>query len=315
MYSISRGRWAVAAVFSLAVSIPGQAAAVGPDVQRAPDTAIVLPGAISAEGIVRGPGNTFYASDLFGGNIYKGNIKAKTAELFIDVPDGRASLGMALDKQHHLLFVAGGFTGQAYVYDTKDRSTLATFQFGTAGEALINDVVLTPTGAWFTDSLRPVLFFVPLNPCDGVIGQFTALELSGPAADAQGSFNLNGIEATPNGRTLIVAHTTNGQLYTVDPGTGSSALIAGIDVPTVDGLVLKGRDLWAVQNAANQISRIRLAQDLSSGQVVGVTTSLLFGEPSTADLFGNTLAVVNTHFSTGVPPTARQYEVVVLDAY
>jgi hypothetical protein len=43
-----------------------------------------------------------------------------------------------------------------------------------------------------------------------------------------------------------VAHLANAQLYTVDPATGASATIAGVSVPNVDGLVLAGRQLWAV---------------------------------------------------------------------
>ena len=91
----------------------------------------------------------------------------------------------------------------------------------------------------------------------GVPGPSRTLALSGPAADTSGAFNLNGIQATANGKTLIVAHSANGQLYTVDPRTGASATIAGVSVPQVDGIVLQGRRLWAVQNT-NQVTRIRL---------------------------------------------------------
>jgi hypothetical protein len=35
--------------------------------------------------------------------------------------------------------------------------------------------------------------------------------------------------------------------------------------------------------------------------------------PSTAALFGSQLGVVNAKFDTGFPPTADQYEVVVID--
>jgi hypothetical protein len=77
---------------------------------------------------------------------------------------------------------------------------------------------------------------------------------------------------------LIVAHSTNGQLYTVDPMTGASATIAGVSVPQVDGIVLEGRRLWAVQNS-NQVTRIRLAPDLSSGVAEEVITSDLFQVP------------------------------------
>jgi sugar lactone lactonase YvrE len=113
---------------------------------------------------------------------------------------------------------------------------------------------------------------------------------------------------------LIVAHTANGALYTVDPGSGASAAIAGVSVPNVDGIELSGRTLWAVQNAGNQISRIRLNKDLTAGVVVKVITSEHLQTPTTAARFGKILAVVNAKFDTGFPPTADQYEVVLVRA-
>ena len=160
-------------------------------------------------------------------------------ELFIDAPAGRMAAGMAVDLAHHLLFVAGGFTGQAYVYDTHTGATVATYQFGAAGTAIINDVALMQDGAWFTDSIQPKLYFVPVSAA-GVPGPFRTLQVTGPAAEISGQFNLNGIHATPNGKTLIVAHSANGELYTVDPATGASATIAGVSVPNVDGIRASG---------------------------------------------------------------------------
>lgn len=309
---IRRAAWAL--VVLTGMMIPAQAASAAPAGGRAADTAIVLPGATSAEGIANGGGSTFYAGDLFAGDIFRGDIEQETAELFIDAPEGRMAVGMAFDRKHNLLFVAGGLTGQAYVYDTTDGSTVQTFQFGEAETSLINDVVITGEGAWFTDSFQPQLYFVPIDSADGTLGDFTTLELSGPAADVASDFNLNGIVATPNARRLIVAHSGNGELYSVNPQTGGSTLIEGVSVAGVDGLVLRGRQLWAVQNS-NQVSRIRLTRDLSSGQVVDVITSALFQTPSTAALFGDVLAVVNAKFDTGIPPTADQYEVVLVAAY
>jgi hypothetical protein len=136
--------------------------------------------------------------------------------------------------------------------------------------------------------------------------------VTGPAAEISGEFNLNGIQATPDGKTLIVAHSTNGELYTVDPVNGDSATIAGVSVPSVDGIVLLGRRLWAVQNI-NQVARIQLSPDLTSGMVEEVITNDLFEVPSTAARFGSRLAVINAKFDTGFPPTAEQYEAVVVD--
>ena len=277
-----------------------------------PAEVIVLPGATSAEGIAAGRGATFYAGDLFAGDIFRGNIRRGTAELFIDAPAGRMAVGMAADLQHDLLFVAGGFTGQAYVYDLGTGASVASYDLGDPETSIINDVTVTKAGAWFTDSFQARLYFVPVSRA-GVPGPSRTLALSGPAADTSGAFNLNGIQATANGKTLIVAHSANGQLYTVDPRTGTSATIAGVSVPQVDGIVLQGRRLWAVQNS-NQVTRIRLDGHLTSGVVEKVITSDLFQVPATAALFGRRLAVVNAKFDTGIPPTADQYEIVLVKA-
>src|SRR5215207_1378399 len=79
---------------------------------------IVLTGASSTEGIAVGRGSTFYAGDLFRGDIFRGDLQHGTAELFIDAPNERMAVGMKVDVPSGLLFVAGGPTGQAYVYDT-----------------------------------------------------------------------------------------------------------------------------------------------------------------------------------------------------
>ena len=119
-----------------------------------PAEVIVLSGATSAEGIAAGRGTTFYAGDLFAGDIFRGDVQHGTAELFIDAPADRQAVGMVADLAHELLFVAGGFTGQGYVYDTGTGATVATYQFSTT---LVNDVALTKDGAWFTDSVQAKL--------------------------------------------------------------------------------------------------------------------------------------------------------------
>jgi outer membrane protein assembly factor BamB len=290
----------VAATFGLVLTAVPPAAATS-DV-------IVLPGASSAEGIAKGEGDTFYAGDLFRGDIFRGDLEDRTAELFIDAPDGRAAVGMQADLGHDLLFVAGGFTGQAYVYDLDSGATVATYQLASP-PTVINDVTVTRNGAWFTDSVRAALFFVPVDR-HGMPGEFRTLALQGPAADTSGEFNLNGIAAS--GDTLIVAHSAHGKLYTVDPETGNSAEISDVSVPAVDGIVVRGRELWAVQNS-NQVTEVRLNKDLTAGSVDEVITDPAFHTPTTAIRFDGGLAVVNAKFDTGFPPTADQYEVVLVD--
>src|ERR1044071_7183056 len=133
----------------LVLPLVALAALAAVNVSAAPDRvdqAIVLPGASSAEGIAIGSGNVFYAGDLFSGDIYRGDIQKGNASLFIDAPTGRMAAGMKVDQSTDQLFVAGGPTGQAYVYDLRTHAPLASYQFGAPGVAFINDVAITKDG-------------------------------------------------------------------------------------------------------------------------------------------------------------------------
>ena len=282
-----------------------------PAVATPPEKLIVLPGAKSAEGITEGRGTTFYAGDLFAGDIYRGDVRRGTASLFIDAPTGRTAVGMTADIRHDLLFVAGGFTGQAYVYDLRTGKTVAVYQFAEADAGMINDVTLTADGAWFTDSMQAQLYFVPISR-SGRLGQVRTLALTGPAGDTSGQFNNNGITTSPDSRSLIVAHSTRGELNKVDPRTGASETIQGVSVPGADGIVRDGRTMWVVHN--NQVSRFRLDHHATAGTLEKVITSPTFQSVTTAAKFGGRLAVVNAKFDTGFPPTADQYEVVVVNS-
>ena len=273
---------------------------------RAPEV-IVLPGANSAEGIATA-GSTFYAGELLTGDIFRGNLRSGDVERFIDAPSGRQALGLKADVSHGLLFVAGGFTGQGYVYDLDTGAPVADFQLG----IIINDVVVTQDAAWFTDSAQPHLYRVPIER-GGTLGPASTLVVEGPAANVESDFNMNGIAATRNGKTLIVGHSGLGALFTVDPDSGSSSLIEGVSVPFVDGILYESDRLYAVQNSLNQIAAIRLRPDLSSGTVVKLITDPDFQVPTTVARWGNLLAAVNAKFDTGFPPTAETYEVVIVE--
>lgn len=288
-------------------------ALAGPAPAAPRERVIVLPGATSAEGIGAGAGSTFYAGDLLTGDIYRGDVRRGTAELFIDAPAGRHANGIGADVRRGLLFVAGGFTGEAYVYNLRTGAPLATYRLGPAGTSDPNDVVVTPQGAWITDQFRAQLYFVPVTGWLRT-GPSRTLPVTGPAAELSGEFNLNGITATPGGRTLVVAHQAHGRVYTVDATTGASRFIAGTEAPGAADVILRGRDLWVVQNEQSQVSRYRVNPRRTHGTLTKVIQSENFAITANAALFGNRLAVVNTHFDTGFPPTHPTYEIVVVKA-
>lgn len=311
--SIRRAALGLIAVAGLL--LPAPAAVAAPQASSG-ISVIDLPGATGAEGIAAGKGTTFFAGDLVSGDIYKGDIRAGTAAEFIDAPAGRAAVGMKVDVKNSLLFVAGGATGQAYVYDLQTRASVATYQLVPAMSGFINDVTLTHDGAWFTNSAAGALYFIPVDN-QGNLGALDVRRLSGPAANTSFGFNLNGITSVRGGQTLIVAHSGLGALITVDPEAGGSARInitnaAGnpVRLTNVDGIIARGNTIWAVQNFLNQVSRIQLDATLSSGVVKEVITSPNFVVPTTAALFGGTLALPNAKFGMG----ATDFEVVLVDA-
>lgn len=270
---------------------------------------ILLDGAKGAEGIAAAGSTRFFAGDLVTGDIYRGDIRRDKATRFIDVPEGRMAVGMKADRHNDLLFVAGGPTGQAYVYDTDTGKTVRTYQL-TTKEAFINDVALTDRGAWFTNSRQGELYFIPVDD-DGDLGSVRTLIIKGPAADTSKQFNLNGIAYSRDARRLVVAHSGNQTLYTVSPRTGNSTEITGVKVANADGVLVKGDTVWAVQNFSNQISRLRVNFHESTAKLREVITSPDFNIPTTAALFDDTLAAVNAKFGV---PNATTFEVVTVDA-
>jgi sugar lactone lactonase YvrE len=271
--------------------------------QPFPDS-IPLPDDFAPEGIATGAGTTFYAGSITLGDIYRGDLRTGEGAIFIQAPAGRDAVGLKADRRHGLLFVAGGFTGEAYVYDLRTGAPVASYQFGTPGASLVNDVIVTRDAAYFTDSFAPVLYVVPIGP-GGELGSGETLALSGPATTVvPGEPGLNGIEATRDGETLIVNHTALGALFTVDAATGQSTAIDvdGLIAGTLDGLLLHGRDLWVVENFPNTLARVSLSSDLSSGEITATITSPLFRVPTTIARHGSRLAAVNARFDLGFPP-------------
>ena len=287
------------ALFLIALTLIASPATAG----EAFPSVISLPNGWLPEGIATGAGTTFYAGSrqtgTTAGGIYRGDLATGEGSIF--VTGGGPYTGMKVDDFGRL-WVAGAGTGRGYVFDATTGALLATFQFVTdTNPTFINDVVVTNDAAFFTDSNRQVLYRVPIG-ADGTIGTPAILPLSGIQFVA--GFNLNGIDATPNGQTLIVVNSSTGKLYAVDPVTGIAdeiELAGGATVTQGDGILLHGRTLYVVRNRSNEIVVIELAPDLSSGTVVDRITSASFDVPTTIARHGNALYAVNARFST--PPT------------
>ena len=271
---------------------------------------IELPGGFFPEGIAVGRGSTVYTGSLVDGAIWRGDLRKGTGDVFIQGVEGRIAVGLDFDRRSGNLWVAGGPGGEGRVYDGRTGAELEVIPLA---PGFINDVIVTRTAAYFTNSAAPEIYAVPLDRRGNVAGPVQTIALGGAFQFEEGQFNANGIEATRDGKTLIVVNSFFGEIYTVDPATGYADLIdLGGAVVNGDGLVLAGRTLYAVEGGKNQITKIRLSPSLGSGVVVDALTSPAFDVPTTAALFGKSLYAVNAKF--GTPPTpATPYEIVRVD--
>ena len=273
-----------------------------------PDT-IALPNGWQPEGITVGKGTTFYVGSIPTGAVYRGDLRTGTGATLVQGVAGRAAIGMEHDRGR--LFVAGGGTGKAFVYDAKSGALVRELQLATGGGAtFVNDVVVTKRAAYFTDSNRAVLYRVALSKKGAPAHAATALPLGGDFQLVAG-FNTNGIDATPNGKTLVIVQSATGTLFRVDPKTGHAKAIdlGGASVSNGDGLLLHGRTLYVVQNQLNRIAVVELAKGFASGTVARTITDPHFDVPTTIDAFGSDLYAVNARFGTPSPSTAS-YSVV-----
>ena len=273
---------------------------------------IPLPNGFQPEGIVVGHGANLYAGSLASGAIYRADLRTGEGALLVPAQPGRVAVGLDFDRRTNFLFVAGGPTGAAYVYDANTGASEAAYHLTGAG-TFVNDAIVTREAVYFTDSFRPVLYRLPLL-AGGKLPDQSAVKdipLSGDFVFVPGAFNANGIEATPNGKSLIVVNSARGELYRVDPATGHATLIdlGGGSVPSGDGLLLDGHTLYVVQNFLNQIAVVRLDPGFASGEVVGTITDPNFRIPATIAGFGDRAYVVNARFNVSPTPDT-EYEVV-----
>jgi sugar lactone lactonase YvrE len=271
---------------------------------------IQLPQGFQPEGIEVGKGTTFYVGSRVTGAIYRGNLRTGTGSILVPGGGGRTATGIELDPQNRL-WVAGAGTGDAYVFNAKTGSLIRTYDFA-GGDTFINDVVVTRNAAYFTDSRKALLYKAPIGP-GGALGAFETITLGSPFVLGAG-FNLNGIDATPNGKTLIAVQSNNGKLFRIDAPTGAVreiTLAGGESVPNGDGILLTGKTLYVVQNANNRVAVIALASSFASGRVVTRLSDPDFSVPTTIDDHGRRLFAVNARFGVANPGTAS-YQVVQL---
>jgi hypothetical protein len=293
------------------VLVPWPATAAPPG--NFPDR-IELPNGFFPEGIESGRGTSVFVGSLIDGAIWRGDLRTGSGAVLAPGAQNRASLGIAYEAGRNRLWVAGGGPGFALgigdvrVYDASSGTLLATF-LPPGDVGALNDVAITHDAVYVTDSFNAQLVKIPL-PADGSLpseDSATLLPVSGVAET--GGPNLNGIVAKSG--VLLVAETSTEKLFRVDPDTAIAVEVdlGDVDLPSPDGLELRGNTLYVV--GGGLVTVVRLGARLASGVVLGEITDPGLDVPTTATVAAGRLWVVNARFTT--PPTpATEYWITQL---
>jgi len=159
---------------------------------------IALPTGFQPEGIAIQRGR-FFVGSIPTGAIYSGSLRTGQGSILVQgVPGVRAATGIEADGRGRL-FVAGAGTGHGYVYNARTGALIRDYTL-TTDASFINDVVVTPKAAFFTDSFNQRLYKLALGPGGSLPSASTTLPLTGDVAFGAG-FNANGIDAPPSGST------------------------------------------------------------------------------------------------------------------
>jgi sugar lactone lactonase YvrE len=260
---------------------------------------IPLPDGFRPEGIATGRGTNFYVGSQVDGAIYRGNLLTGRGAVFIPGTSGDTVRGLKVDGDR--LFAAGGPSGTVKVYDVRTGRLLLRQQVGAPGASFVNDVVVTRSAAYYTDSTAQVMYVLPVGH-GGRLGTVRTVPLTGDIVYGAG-FNANGIVASPDGRSLVLVQSNTGLLFRVSARTGVTTRVdaGGFSFTNGDGLLRRGNTLYVMRNQNNQLVQATLSHDFTRARVVRTITDPNFDTPTTIAFFGPFIYAVNARLTT--PPT------------
>ena len=278
-------RVALTILVSVLVGVAVAAAPAGTD--KYPARITSLPAPFSPEGVAIDH-RQFFAGNTATGGIFTGDLQGDPGHYLVPgVTDGSSSAFGIFPDRRGRLWVAGGGTGNAYVYDERSGQLLAKYVLEPGTPKRINDVYVTKDAAYFTCGstvcFEPTALYRVAIDRGGKLSDpndpasVTKIHLTGIPTPTGPRDGLNGIRGWDHDRMLIVGQTGTGKLWAVDPETGAATNIPLVNqngdpelVPTNDGFVIAHNKLaFSVSNqTAGYIAAIRFAKDIGSGTVL-----------------------------------------------
>lgn len=309
---------AASAVVALTASAASAAGAVSTSRRSspAPET-VALPDGIRPEGITSGPGTTYYVGSLADGRIVTGDLLTGSVATLLPGATGRALRGLFHDDHCGVVWAVGGVTTGAvtegHVWCVDATTGAVMHDVAVPGAGFLNDLVVTDTAVWVTDSRVDRLTVITHDHATMSVGGPTFVPLSGawPAGNGVAN-NANGIRLLPDG-DIVLNNSRVGGLWQVTPATGATREIpvrGGPGIVGGDGLETDGSVLYNVRGSGQyEVSVLRLAPTATgwSARWVGARTDDTLDIPSTATLAGGWLWAVNARFGVASPGTASYW--------
>jgi outer membrane protein assembly factor BamB len=271
----------------------------------APPDRIELPNGWLPEGITT-DGKSLFSGSRADGSILKIGIGSGKKRTFPGAA-GRVAVGIDHDVKRDVLWVAGGNGKQIRAQDADTGKVLRTYKFPSTGDRFVNDVTVTDSAVYATDSLSRELLVVPLSTKTKKLPaswRARTLPLVGDLRIKEGN-NLNGIVS--RGGTVVAVQSNTGKLFTINTGSGRTRKIAtkGRTFVNGDGLELgDGGTLYVVQNRDNKIRVLHLSKKARKAKIVDTIGRKDFAAaidvPSTVTLVkGSLFATPNLALTTG----------------
>ncbi|WP_216327192.1 superoxide dismutase family protein [Deinococcus aestuarii] len=262
-----------------------------------------LPGAQDfPEGVAYDPKKgVLYTGSAVNGTIYAVDAASGAVSKFQEggALGRQAALGLKVDSQGRL-WIAGGAQGTVSILSPAGM-TLKVLETPASPNPYVNDLTPAPDGnVYVTDSTRPVIFRV-----DRDLNLTAWLDLANTPIKYGPGINLNGIAATPDGRYLLAMQLNTGDLWRIDLRTKAVRKVMG-GLMNGDGLLLDGRTLYVARNKDQVVSKVSLAADYGSGQLVAEEPLRGLRFPATLALVGGDLVVTQAQLDKlmgGTPET------------
>ena len=310
-------RLTCAAVATVVALLGGATANAGP---RERDRDADLPQAgVFLEGIgVDKRAGVFYVSATNqSGAIYRGSTRRKDQVLELWQPPraGDNGRGIAVDRLGRV-YVAGGPAAEVRVF-SRGGALLAELPTGAAG-SFLNDVWVGPDGAaYVTDSSLPVIWRVSHGRDGWRIERWLDVSSTIAYTPSLTDFDLGGIVSTSDRRFLLTTQGTTGQLWRIDLRTRAIAEVdlRGQRLTNADGIVLRGRTLWVVQNFTRQITRLRLHGRYERATVEDVLATPADRTFTTAKRVAGRLLVVDSKFGFAPAAAVAEDRIVSIKAF